>query len=29
MDCNSVNIPMNARSFIEMLEANDYEEADI
>lgn len=29
MDCNSVNIPMNARGFIEMLEANDYEEADI
>lgn len=28
-DCNSVNIPMKAGSFIEMLEDDDYEEADL
>lgn len=29
MDCNAVNILMKARSFIKMLEDNDYEETDI
>lgn len=28
-DCNAVNIPMKARSFIKMLNSNNYEETDI